>query len=266
MALQTIDRALDVLSAFGSKHEFGVSEMARTLGLPKSATHRILSTLAGRGFLEQGSNHRYRLGLKVLELGNACRLRLGLIAIAQPILQELSVQVNCNSHLAKLDGLEVVDLLRTEYPAPFRIGRTAMLRRPAHCTALGKALLAFSDPRLSEEVVAAGLPRLTRYTITKPERFFNELALVRRRGYAVDNEEFYAARRCLAAPVFDEHGRAVAAISISAMITEISEDRVPIFARIVIESAAQISEQLGCEIRARAQPKPSAQAVGKAHV
>jgi IclR family transcriptional regulator, KDG regulon repressor len=245
MALQTIDRALDVLAAFGSKHEFGVSEMARSVGLPKSATHRILSTLAERGFLEQGANHRYRLGLKVLELGNACRLRMGVATIAKPIMENLSIQTNCNSHLAKLDGIEVVDLLRTEYPAPFRIGRTAMLRRPAHCTALGKALLAFSDARVAAEVAAAGLPRLTRYTITNPERFAAELERVRQRGYAVDNEEFYAGRRCLAAPIFDEHGRVAAAISVSGMITDVTEDRVPAFAKIVMDSASQITDQLG---------------------
>ena len=245
MALQTIDRALDVLIAFGSKHEFGVSEMARTLGLPKSATHRILSTLTERGFLEQGFNQRYRLGLKVLELGNACRLRSDLTSVAQPILYDLSVQTNCNSHLAKLDGIEVVDLLRTEYPAPFRISRNATLRRPAHCTALGKALLAFAEPRVAADVVAAGLPRLTRYTITTAERFLAELERVRQRGYAVDNEEFYGGRRCLAAPVFDEQRKVVAAISISGMITEVTEDRVPVFARAVLQSASQISEHLG---------------------
>lgn len=245
MPLQSIDRALDVLCAFGSKDEFGVSEMGRALGLPKSATHRILETLTERGFLEQGANRRYRLGLKVLELGNACRLRMGLANIAQPILRALSIQVNCNSHLAKLDGLEVVDILRTEYPAPFRIAQTAMLRRPAHCTALGKVLLAFAEPPLAEVAAAAGLPRLTRYTITKPDRFMTEMERVRRRGYAVDNEEFYTGRRCLAAPVFDEHGRVLAAVSVSAMITELTEDRVPLFAKMVMESAAQISEQLG---------------------
>lgn len=252
MTLQTIDRALDILTAFAAKHEFGVSEMARAVGLPKSATHRILTTLAERGFLEQGGNHRYRLGLKVLELGNACRLRLDLATVAQPILESLSVQANCNSHLAKLDGLEVVDVLRAEYPAPFRISRTAMLRRPAHCTALGKVLLAFGNPNLAAEIAAAGLPRLTRLTITKPERFFAELDRIRRRGFAVDNEEFYAGRRCLAAPVLDEKGHVVAALSISAMITEITEDRVPVFARMVVESAARISEQLGYDAKAHA--------------
>jgi DNA-binding IclR family transcriptional regulator len=245
MALQTIDRALDVLCAFGSKDEFGVSEMARVLALPKSATHRVLETLAARGFLEQGTNRRYRLGLKVLELGNVCRLRMELVNIAQPILRDLSVQANCNSHLAKLDGLEVVDLLRTEYPAPFRIARAPMLRRPAHCTALGKVLLAFGEPDLTDSVLAAGLPRLTRYTITKPDRFLAELQRIRKRGYAVDNEEFYAGRRCLAAPIFEESGRALAAVSVSAMITEITEDRVPAYARMVTASANKISEQLG---------------------
>jgi DNA-binding IclR family transcriptional regulator len=110
---------------------------------------------------------------------------------------------------------------------------------------LGKALLAFSDARLAAQVAAGGLPRLTRYTITNPERFLAELERVRQRGYAVDNEEFYAGRRCLAAPVFDEHGRVAAALSISGMITDFTEDRVPAFAKIVMESAAQITEQLG---------------------
>lgn len=153
MPLQTIDRALDVLCAFSAREELGVSEMARSLGLPKSATHRILETLAQRGFLDRGDNRRYRLGLKVLELGNACRFRLSLVNIAQPVLRELSMHVNCNSHLAKLDGLEVVDLLRNEYPAPMRIARSPMLRRPAHCTALGKALLAFGAPSLAQDAI-----------------------------------------------------------------------------------------------------------------
>jgi len=245
MALQTIDRALDVLCAFTTRDELGVSELARILDLPKSAIHRAIETLTARGFLEQSVNRRYRLGLKVLELGNVCRLRMELVNVSQPILRDLSVQANCNSHLAKLDGLEVVDLLRTEYPAPLRIARSPMLRRPAHCTALGKALLAYGDPRLIDEVVAAGLPRLTQYTITKPERFRAELQRIRKRGYAVDNEEFYAGRRCLAAPVFDESGQAVAAISITNMITEITEDRVDGFARMVVESARRISAHFG---------------------
>jgi IclR family KDG regulon transcriptional repressor len=245
MSLQTIDRALDVLCAFTSRDELGVSELARMLDLPKSAIHRAIETLTSRGFLEQGINRRYRLGLKVLELGNVCRLRMELVNVAQPVLRDLSVQANCNSHLAKLDGLEVVDLFRTEYPAPLRIARSPMLRRPAHCTALGKALLAYGEPALAEGVIAAGLPRLTRYTITKPERFVAELQRIRKRGYAIDNEEFYAGRRCLAAPVFDESGQALAAISITNMITEFTEDRIPAFAQLVMESARRISANCG---------------------
>src|SRR6478609_381900 len=103
-ALQTVDRALDILCMFAEADEVGVSELARRLELPKSAVHRVLHTLTMRGFLEQTANRRYRLGLKVLELGNVCRLRMDLAKIAAPILEQLSTRANCNSHLAKLDG------------------------------------------------------------------------------------------------------------------------------------------------------------------
>ena len=96
-----------------------------------------------------------------------------------------------------------------------------------------------------EEIIRAGLARLTRKTITQPERFLNELARVRKRGYAVDNEEFYPGTRCVAAPVFDDSGRVVAAMSVSCLITQLTEDRVPDMAALVLDAAGHLSEQLG---------------------
>ena len=243
--LQTLLRGLEVLNAFTERDEFGISDLARRLGMPKSAVHRVMRTLARGRFVEQTPARRYRLGLKILELGNLCRLRLDITARAQLILENLSSRAGANVHLAKLDGNDVVDLLRVEHPAPLRITRSPMLRRPAHCTALGKVLLAHESPFRIDEIVKAGLPRLTRKTITQPERFLNELARVRKRGYAVDNEEFYPGTRCLAAPVFDDAGRVVAAISISCLITHFTEDKEPDFSALVQDAARQLSRQLG---------------------
>jgi IclR family transcriptional regulator, KDG regulon repressor len=243
--LQTLARGLLILEAFSEKAEYGISDLARRLGLPKSAVHRVMSTLAHGRYVEQTAARRYRLGLKVLELGSLCRLRLDLATRAQPILEDLSNRAGANAHLAKLDGLEVFDLLRVEHPAPLRITRNPMLRRPAHCTALGKAILAFDNPSRAEEMVKVGLFRLTRKTIVQPERFHNELARVRKRGYAVDNEEFYPGTRCVAAPVFDDSERVVAAMSVSCLITQLTEDRVPDFALLVLEAALHLSRELG---------------------
>jgi DNA-binding IclR family transcriptional regulator len=243
--LQTLLRGLEVLNAFSEKEDLGISDLARRLALPKSAVHRVIRTLANGRFVEQTPARRYRLGLKILELGNLCRLRLDLAARAQPILESLSNRAGANAHLAKLDGVEVFDLVRVEHPAPLRITRNPMMRRPAHCTALGKAILAFENALRVEEILAAGLTRLTRKTITNPERFRDELASVRKRGYAVDNEEFYSGTRCLAAPVFDDSGRVVAAMSVSCLITYLTEDRVPHFAGLVLDAAQHLSAQLG---------------------
>jgi DNA-binding IclR family transcriptional regulator len=243
--LQTLLRGLDVLNAFTEKEELGISDLARRLGLPKSAVHRVMSTLAHGRFLEQTPGRRYRLGLKVLELGSLCRLRLDLATRAQPILENLSNRASANAHLATLDGCEVFDILRVEHPAPLRITRNPMLRRPAHCTALGKVIMAFDHPSRAEEIVKAGLARLTRKTITQPDRFHNELARVRKRGYAVDNEEFYPGTRCVAAPVFDDSKKVVAAMSVSSLITMLTEDRVADCAALVQDAAQDLSMQLG---------------------
>jgi DNA-binding IclR family transcriptional regulator len=244
-SLQSVERALDVLCAFENKDEFGISELSRVLKLPKSAVHRVMLTLVGKGFVEQNSRRRYRLGLKILELGNVCRLRLDLASVAQPILNDLSIKANSNVHLAKLDGTEVVDLVRIEFPAPLRVARAPMLRRPAHCTALGKAMLAFGKPYLVERVLAEKLGRLTRKTIVDPARFRSELQRTRTRGYAIDNEEFYSGTRCVAAPVCDESGEVVAAVSVSGLITHVTEDRLAHLGEMVMESARAISMRLG---------------------
>jgi DNA-binding IclR family transcriptional regulator len=247
--LQTLLRGLEVLNAFSEKEDLGISDLARRLALPKSAVHRVMRTLANGRFVEQTPARRYRLGLKILELGNLCRLRLDLTTRAQPILESLSNRAGANAHLAKLDGVEVFDLLRVEHPAPLRITRNPMMRRPAHCTALGKAILAFDSALRVKEILAAGLTRLTRKTITNPERFRDELARVRKRGYAVDNEEFYPGTRCLAGPVFDDSGRVVAAMSVSCLITHLTEDRVPDFAALVLDAAQHLSAQLGYQVK-----------------
>jgi IclR family KDG regulon transcriptional repressor len=241
----TIERALDVLCAFTDHGELGISELSRRLKLPKSAVHRVMRTLALKGFVEQDPNRRYRLGFMILELGNACRFRLDLARVTDPVLRELSVRANANTHLAKLDGAEVVDLLRVEYPSPMRVGRGPILRRPVHCTALGKAMLAFGKAESVEELILGGLSRMTRRTITQPDRFRAELERTRHRGYAVDNEEFYAGRRCVAAPIVDDTQKAIAAISISGLITHVTEDRVPQLGVMLMESAATISRHLG---------------------
>jgi DNA-binding IclR family transcriptional regulator len=244
-AFRSVDHALEVLCAFAEKEELGISDLARRLNLQKSGVHRIVRALALKGFVQQRANRRYSLGLRVLELGNMYRLRLDLARNAEPILRPLSQRTNANVHLARMENSEVFDLLRVEYPTPLRVTRSPMLRRPAHCTALGKVLLAYGPEEQLDSVLRRGLSRMTSKTITQADRLHLELGRIRDRGYAVDDEEFYPGIRCIAAPVFDEDGTITAAMSVSGLITHVTEDRVPQFAEAVMHAAGSLSEQLG---------------------
>lgn len=244
-SFRSVDHALEVLCAFAGKEELGISELARRLNLQKSGVHRIVRALAAKGFVQQLANRRYSLGFRVLELGNMYRLRLDLARNGESILRPLSQRMNANAHLARIENFEVVDLLRVEYPTPLRVSRSPLLRRPAHCTALGKVLLAYGSEDQLKAVVARGLSRLTSKTITQPERLVSELKRVRERGYAVDDEEFYRGIRCVAAPVFDEDATITAAMSVSGLITHVTYDRLPQFVEAVMHAARELSQQLG---------------------
>jgi DNA-binding IclR family transcriptional regulator len=243
--LEGVEHALDILACFLQKEDMGVTDLSRRLNISKSATHRLVQTLAGRGFLEQTEQRRYQLGFALIELGNAYRCRMELTRIAEPILNRLSRRLQGNAHLAKLDGDEVVDLIRIENPSPVRLNRIAVLRRPAHATALGKVLLAGLGEEEKQRLSSRKLARLTRATITDPARLLEELRRVREKGYAVDNEEYSEGIRCLAAPVFDESGTVVAAVSVTGVVSHLTCDRVPAFAQETCRSAAEISRRLG---------------------
>ncbi len=173
------------------------------------------------------------------------RLRLDMVRKAEPILRDLSRRANANTHLARLENGEVLDLLRVEYPSPLRVTKSPMLRRPPHCTALGKVLLAHGTIEEVNALFERGVARLTHKTITQPQRLLKELSRIRECGYAIDDEEFYNGIRCVAAPVFDENGDTVAAMSISGLITHVTEDRIPQLASWVMQACGDLSAQLG---------------------
>jgi len=197
-----------------------------------------------RGFTERTRARRYRLGLKVLELGNSYRFQLDVVETAEPILKELSQLLNANTHLAKLDKAEVVDLTRVEYPVPLRTAKFPILRRPAYCTALGKVLLAYSGKATLDQALQM-LSKVTAKTITQPQRFLQQLHHIREVGYGVDDEEFSLGVRCVAAPVFSNTSEVIAAASVSAPTTCLTYDKLPEFAKHVMQSAQEISTRLG---------------------
>jgi DNA-binding IclR family transcriptional regulator len=250
-SIQTVTNALALLEAFENEASLGVSELSRRLALHKNNVFRLLATLEERGFVEQEpGGDRYRLSLRCLELGGAFVRSRRLLREAQPLLDTLASELGESAHLAALSGFQVVHLAGAQSDqllvAGMRIGR----RLPAHATALGKALLAFSPEALrhayDEHVVSGGLVPRTSATLTDRMKLLEELHAVASRGVALDLEECERGVVCVAAPVVDGTGRLVAAISISGPRARLTEEALagPV-ARHVAGCADSLSARLG---------------------
>ena len=236
-----IDKAISLLVAFGDRAStgLGVSELARRAQLSKSTAFRVLGMLERNGVVERvGTN--YRLGARLHELGWAVyapgheRIR----DLLTPFVIDLYELTRETVHLATLHGTEVVYLAKLyghrPVPSPSRIGG----RLPAHCTAVGKALLAY-DPDAAAAALCVPLRRFTAHTITDPVMLAAELDTIRREGIAFDNEESQLGLNCVAAPVISPRGGVVAALSISGPRGRIDTRRLARDLRRVSASASQ---------------------------
>lgn len=212
----SVAKALSLLNAFEGAESIGVSELSRRAGLHKSTAFRLLSILEQWSLVERNGS-RYRLGTKLFELGNRvsyCSPR-GLRDTALPYLAELYSVTRETVHLAVLDGTEVLYLEKlyghNQANSPSYVGG----RIQAHCSALGKAMLAHGDADVVERLLTIPLPPRTPYTIVLPQLLDRELGETRQRGTAIDREEATIGLTCVAAPIRSRRGRVVGAVSIS---------------------------------------------------
>ncbi len=223
-----------------------LTDIARKVGLPLSTTHRILATLRDVGLVEQeGDRDLYRLGLKLLELGSMVLANMEVHREALPFIEELVRETGETVHLGVFDGSQVVSIEKMDSPHGLASNITIGKGAPAYCTGVGKALLAFQPEAVVDQVCRLGLTGHTPQTITDPAKLRRELAQVRSQGYAVDNAEHQADVRCVAAPIRNYSGNAIASLSISGPATRIPKDRIPALAARVREVAAKLSARLG---------------------
>lgn len=246
--LASVHNAARLLCAFSSTEtEYGVSELARKLSLAKSTVHRILTTLAGEELVERNPRTgRYRLGLKMWELGTLAAGHLAIHEAAAPYLDDLRNRTRETVHIAVLDGTEVVYVERRESPQTLRLFGRVGHRNHAHCTSTGKVLLAFLPPdELERRLAAMELPARTPYTITDRERLRAELEEVRRRGFAINVNESEMGIASVAAPICDRTGNVVAAVSTAGPLTRFEGPAMRRFAEMTVDAARGISERLG---------------------
>jgi len=246
--VQALDRALDILEALAAHRQpMRLVELSHQLGLHKSTVHRLVSSLARRRYVERDpETGRYRLGLKVFELGSRLFNSMELRQEARPLLQELVNQTLETAHLGILDEGQVVYIEKVESPQTVRMYSELGKRAPAHCTAMGKVLLAhLPEEELDRIIAMRGLTRYTSNTIVEVDQLKDHLRRVAAQGYAVDDTEHEEAIRCVAAPVRNYRGEVVAALSVSGPAVRLTRERIEEVAQMVRATAMRISRRLG---------------------
>jgi DNA-binding IclR family transcriptional regulator len=237
---------MEILSVFNGEHEeHGISEIAQATGLHKATAHRIMMTLLNGGFLERaGDGERFRLGLRVVELGLGALRRLDVRRAAFPYMEQLVArfQETCDLGIFDRGWVLYVEVVHSQHSLTIaaRIGR----RLPAYCTASGRVFLAFLPPEVVEPILNAPMPACTSRTITSVAQLREELEATRQRGYALDDEEFEAGIRAISAPVRDMDGNVIAALSMPGPVNRMPPERLPEITEALLAATSAISAQV----------------------
>jgi DNA-binding IclR family transcriptional regulator len=247
-------RAFEILSLMRRKGPMTVREVAADLDLPRSSVHELVHTLATLGAIapSHAGGGRFTLGLLLHELGSAYLSEVDLAREGQTAAEKVAAACGETVHLATLDGTEVVYLAKVDSIHAVRMVSAVGRRLPAHCTGVGKVLLAgLSDDELARRFGGdtAALPAMTPNSIGTVGALRRTLADVRRLGHAIDDCESNRDVRCVAAPVYDHQGAMVAAMSISVPTSRTAPDWPGELAGLVREGAADLSRRLGQESR-----------------
>ncbi|HKG56911.1 MAG TPA: IclR family transcriptional regulator [Candidatus Limnocylindrales bacterium] len=259
-AVRSVDRAAALLLALGeSQGEAGVTELARRLGLHKSTASRLLATLQKRGLVEQDDESgKYRLGLVVIRLAERAERTLDLRGIAMPELERLARLTHETTGLGVLDGDQLLTVAQADGPNLIAVGDWTGRSTPLHCVASGKVLLAALAEREVLRIVRRGLVSHTERTLVELEPLLEELARIRRRGYATALGEYEIGLNAVGAPVHDARGAVVASVHIWGPAFRLTPRRIPELAAHARETAAAISVRLGGATSNGARPTPTA--------
>jgi IclR family KDG regulon transcriptional repressor len=248
VGIQSLGRAFGILEEVARHRDgIGLADLSRLVGLHNSTTFHLAKTMAALGYVRQEKDtKRYRIGRPLFALAASALDEIEMINVATPILEELARQTGECSHFAVRMGDAIVVIARTSGPGAFQLADRVGVVRPAHCTALGKAILAALPPdQLAGLLKRTGLKPSTEKSITEIPVLLREIEEIKRTAIAFDNGEFNLEVRCIAVPVKNFTGKAIGALGISGPVWRLANQAVKSRAKIVQEAAARLSAEFG---------------------
>ncbi len=247
--VQSVDRVFDIIEELSCfSRGMHLSDLAAKLNLHTSTVHRLLNTLVQRGYVHKDSSTgKYRLTMRLFEIGSRVIGDSNIVSLAKPMLDHLADITGEAIHLVIPQEDEVVYLYKSDAASSMvRMGSSVGLHNPMYCTGVGKALLACrSDEEIRTLWNRTKFVKYTKNTITGYEQMLHELEQIRKRGYSIDDEEHEVGIRCIATVVKDIRDIPVAAISISAPVNRLGQEKVLKYSQSLIAAADDISSLLG---------------------
>lgn len=246
--VQSVDRTLTILEVLSNHYDgLGITEISNLVDLHKSTVHRLLATLLYKGYvIKDIQSNRYRLSLKLYELGSKIVVKTDILKSSKPYTEELMNIVNEVVHLVIRERNDIIYIDKVEAVNTISMASTIGRRSPLYCTSVGKAMMAYlTDKEIKDIWDGSDIQKFTKNTITNFGVFKEELNSIRDKGYAVDNEENELGVRCIGAPVFNMKGEVEGAISISGPTNRILKKNIEDYGEKVKKYATLISRELG---------------------
>ncbi len=243
-----MERALDIFELLASsKVGLTLSDLSKSLDVPKSSVHYLLNTLQRRGYVHRNeATKRLLLGLKILTLSNAALSGIELRRHAAPHLRRLMERSGLTVHMAVLEGDEAVLVDKLEPSGAARVATWIGKRMDLHCSAVGKAIMAYLPEEQFDRLARDhGFIRYNENTLVTRRRIVEELDRVRKRGYAIEDEEGEIGYRCVGCPIFDREGRITAAVSVAGTTSQITSEKGALLSDRIKATAAAISQCIG---------------------
>jgi DNA-binding IclR family transcriptional regulator len=246
--VQSLGRAFSILEEVARHREgIGLAELSKLVGLHNSTTFHLAKTMVSLGYMRQErDSKRYRVGRPLFALAASALDEIEMVNLATPVLEDLSRETGESGHFAVRMGDSVVVIARTSGPGAFQLTDRVGVVRPAHCTALGKIILASLRPdQLKRFLERVELKPSTAKSITEASVLLREIAEVRRSAIAIDDGEFNAEVRCIAVPVYNFTGDVIGALGISGPIWRMSDQVLKSRAKLVQAAAQRLSTEFG---------------------
>ncbi len=244
--IQSLDRALVILRTLASGAGMSLTELSEAAGQAPATVYRVLTTFAAHGVVEfQPARQLWNIGPEAFRIGSAFLMRTNLVEQSRGVMRDLMAATGETANLAIADGAEVVFLSQVETHEPIRAFFRPGTRGPIHASGIGKALLAYLPPDQVERLIRSGLSGYTERTILTRGPLLEALAVIRAQGWAMDDEERTKGMRCIAAPIFNEFGEAIAGVSISGPTVRVALERGPAIGALVRGAADRITRAIG---------------------